>query len=388
MTFGNDDAQAQARAPKCSAESGPPATDAAAWSVQGEVQRWEGRPTPWRVARRAGIGVALQLPLLVGAAAMVWLLLSTRPRLDPLEAAAVAIFTAGIAWNLILPAIAWHQARRLRYMVTDRRLLAIMPGRPEGLWQLPLARIARIERRDHSDGTATLQLFAGGLSRKQLVLPGIDRPDAALAALQAGGSTANQLGVWPVDAAWRNDPAAALLPALEPGERLAWMARPDARASLREIALETLPIAALCLPISALLWWIMPIDRLFASDQPHMDVAGVAFAAVWLGITGPMLFVSCVQPVVRWWRAITSVIAVSDRRVLIAQGWRRIGVRSLHADDLLAVSTLHTQADGCASLRLKVRRRRALMGSDPEFHGVVDAAAGEAAINALLARAA
>lgn len=255
---------------------------------------------------------------------MVWLLLSMRQRLGLQGAATAAIFTGAIVWSLILPAVAWYQARRLRYVVTDRRLLAITPGQPDGLWQLPLARIARIERRDHGDGTATLQLFAGGLSSNNLVLAGIDRSDAALAALQAGGGTADQLGVWPVDAAWRRDPAAALLPALEPGERLVWMERPDARASLREIALETLPIAAVCLPISALLWWIMPIDRSFAADDPQIKVAGVAFASVWLGISGPMLFVSCVQPLVRWWRAITSVICVSDRRVLIAQGWRRI----------------------------------------------------------------
>ncbi len=385
MTFGDEDAQAQAGQLGGATETGPVSAFEAAYPAPGETTRWEGRPTPWRMARHAGLGFAIQLPQLVAAAALVWLILSTIERPNPDALVIAVLFIVAILWATILPAVVWFKARQMRYVVTDRRLVAVTPDQPGGAWQLPIDRIGRIECRDHNDGTATLTLFAASPSHDELTLFGIDGPDAAMAALQAGGSNGARLGLWPTRGGWRTDPASALLPALEQGERLLWMARPAVMASMREIALETAPLVVLSLPLSALIWLILPFQHLFDNDDLRAQLVGIFFFTAWLAATGPMLFFSFIHPVIRFWRAVSTVIAVTDRRVLIAQGWNQIGVRSLHSDDLESVTTVHTREDGRASLLLHVRQQSALIGCDAEFHGVADAATGEAAITALLA---
>lgn len=380
MTFGDDSARVQAPGPDVDAERGVTTVADGAYPAPGETLRWEGRPTPWRAARDAGFGLVLMLPMLVITGILAWFLLSTG---QGANFVATTVFVIG--WLVLLPVVTWFKARRLRFLVTDRRLLAITPASPDGEWQLPLGRIDRIERRDHADGTATLTLLAAGLSGNRLVLHGIEQPEAAIKALSAGVKAVDHTGLWPVATLWRADPAAALPSALEPGERLIWAGRPDALASVREIALESAPFAALAVPFAGLLFWILPLHLLFKPDSiPRL--AGVVFALGGLVVVGPMLYAAIFVPLASVWRALTSVVAVTDRRVVIAHGFRLVSLRSLFPDDMRSVFTLHTRDDGRASLYLRLRRQSLLPDGDTAFHGVASAAVGEAAIDALLAK--
>lgn len=149
----------------------------------------------------------------------------------------------------------------------------------------------------------------------------------------------------------RPDPWTVARDEMAPGERLIWAGRPQARSRSRALPLA---LFGLLFATVAVFWTTHAL-----AESGWLALAGLLFVGLGIAIA--------VRGLRRGTRAPEVVYAVSDRRLLIVQGWPQRRVQSFGPSDIDMLER-HERADGTGDLLFR-RVPKAIergVGGDPD----------------------
>jgi hypothetical protein len=295
----------------------------------------------------------------------------------------VALILNGLAGTLGSPMV--------RYGLTDRRLIARLPWNSRRDWQIPASRIKGVDRVDHADGRATLSVrVSGPLGKGETeALEGISDPDGAFRVLATWPDVElRTVGAHRAQGRLSEALAQAIAVQLEPGEPIVWQSRTSAAAALPHLLANVLPVAIILMPLGfglfALLWHVGSQTLSDAPGSREALVGGWVFRLIAIPFALPMLVFPPAMILHLLWRQQTSLIAVTDRRIIVGQGWRTIAIATVAPGDIESWRVFAYREDGRASLRIDRGKADPQAGTRMECHGIVDPDGAEQAIGRLI----